>query len=56
MSEFTEELMTELESQPEAGEEVEQVSSNASIIRFLMEFQAVEKLPQLVTGDRSDSD
>ena len=46
----------ELDSQSKTGDKGEQVSLNASIIWFLMEFLAAEKLPELVTGDRSDSD
>ena len=52
VKEFTEALSMELNSQLKE----EQASSKANIIRFLMDFLTVEKLPDLKTGDRVDPD
>ena len=53
---FTQALQAELDSQLEGSNEAEQGSTNMNIARFLMEFLAAEKLPELVTGYRPDSE
>ena len=53
VKEFQDALSAELENQPDTTSLGEQMSSNTSIITFLMEFLAVEKLSDLVPGERS---
>ena len=60
MKEFCDALSTELNTQPDDSNTEEQMllnlplgPSNASLMNFLMESLAVNKLPELVTGQRS---